>query len=117
MSPSRQKIFIDTLVREEARYFGPQYGPKRLILESCAVNPKYHRRGVGKALMEVGFEMAKKENAPITLTSSVLGKYLYDSVGFQTLGYIECGIEGKGKTGVTVMVWAPEGWKPTEILS
>jgi predicted N-acetyltransferase YhbS len=117
MSPSRQKIFMETLVREEKRYFGPEYGPKRLILESCAVNPQYHRRGVAKALMEVGLEMARKENVPITLTSSVLGKYLYESVGFETLGYIEVGIEGKGKTGVTAMVWTPEGWEPSKVES
>jgi GNAT superfamily N-acetyltransferase len=117
MSPSRQKIFIETLVREEKRLFGPEYGPKRLILESCAVIPEYHRRGVGKALMEVGLEMARKENAPITLTSSVLGKFLYESCGFKTLGYNEGGIEGKGKTGVTAMVWAPEGWEPAKVES
>jgi GNAT superfamily N-acetyltransferase len=116
MSPSRQKLFMDTLVREEKRYFGPEYGPKRLILESLSVVPEYHRRGVGKALMEPGLQMAQEQNAPITITSSVLGKYLYDGLGFKTLGYIECEIEGKGKTGVTAMVWAPEGWKPEELM-
>jgi predicted N-acetyltransferase YhbS len=102
---------MDTLVREEKSYFGPEYGLKRLILESLSVVPEYHRRGVGKALMEPGFQMAREQNAPITITSSVLGKYLYDGLGFETLGYIECEIEGKGKTRVTAMVWIPEGWK------
>jgi predicted N-acetyltransferase YhbS len=102
---------METLVREEKRIFGPEWGPKRLILESLSVVPEYHRRGVGKALMEIGFKMAREENVPITITSSVLGKYLYDSLGFKTLDYIECGIEGQDeKVGVTAMVWTPEGW-------
>jgi GNAT superfamily N-acetyltransferase len=111
MSPTRQKLFMETLAREEKRIFGPAWGPKRLILESLSVVPEYHRRGVGKALMEIGFTMAREENVPITITSSVLGKYLYDSLGFKTLDYIECGIEGQDeKVGVTAMVWTPEGW-------
>jgi len=116
MSPTRQKLFISTLLKGEKSYFGPEYGPKRLILESCSVVPEYHRRGVGKALMGPGLKMAREENAPITLTSTVLGKYLYDSFGFKELGYIECGIEGEEeRVGVTAMVWAPEGWEKSKV--
>jgi len=110
MDPRRQKIFIDALTAAEKKHFGPELGDLRLVLADMIVDPKYHRRGAGKALMQYGMQKAKEENLAITLTASPLGRLLYSSLGFKVLGYVECGLEEEEeKVGVHVMVWVPEG--------
>lgn len=117
MDPIRQKIFIETLTAAEKQYFGPEWGKKRLVLADLAADPKYHRRGAGKALMEWGLEKAREHHVPITLTSSPLGRYLYTHLAFKELEYVECGIEGEEeRVGAWVMVWVPEGWEKESIL-
>jgi ribosomal protein S18 acetylase RimI-like enzyme len=50
MDPIRQKKFVDAVVAAETQYFG-SWGDIRLEAVDIVVHPKYHRRGVGKALM------------------------------------------------------------------
>jgi ribosomal protein S18 acetylase RimI-like enzyme len=113
MDPKRQQMFIDALAVAEERYFGPEWGPKRLEAVDIVVDPKYHRRGVGKVMTKWALDEATKHQAPVTLTASPLGKLLYSSVGFKDLGKVECevvGDDGK-KYWVYAMIWVPEGWK------
>jgi predicted N-acetyltransferase YhbS len=116
MDPVRQKIFIDTLTAAEKKYFGHELGKKRLVLADLSADPRYHRRGAGRALMQWGLEKAREHHVPITLTSSPLGRYLYTNVGFKELAYVDCGVEGvEERPGVWVMVWFPEGWEQESI--
>jgi GNAT superfamily N-acetyltransferase len=112
MDPHRQQLFIDAITAAEKHYLGPEWGNKRLELADCAADPKYHRRGAGKALLEYGLEKAGEANVPITLTASPMGRHLYLHLGFQELGFFDCGEEGQEeKVRTWVMVWTPEGWK------
>lgn len=114
MDPVRQKTFIDLLTASEKQYFGPEFGNRRLVLADLAADPKYHRRGAGRAMMDYGLALAKEHNVAITLTSSPLGRHLYTNVGFKELAYVDCGDEGsEERVGVWLMVWVPEGWKET----
>jgi GNAT superfamily N-acetyltransferase len=108
----RHRLFIDSLAAAEARYFGPEWGKKRLVLDDLVTDPRYLRRGAGKALVNWGLAKAREEQVPITLTSSPLGRNLYRYLGFEELAYVDCGVEDSGeKVAFSVMVWTPEGWK------
>ncbi|OCK79305.1 hypothetical protein K432DRAFT_300159 [Lepidopterella palustris CBS 459.81] len=102
MDPIRQKLFIETITAAEKQYFGHEWGKKRLVLADLAADPKYHRRGAGKALLQYG---------------SPMGRYLYTHLGFKELGYVDCGIKGEEKRIRTwIMVWLPEGWSKESIV-
>lgn len=113
MDPTRQAQFISAITAAEKKYLGAQWGPKRLELADCAVDPVYQRRGAGRALVEWGLQMARRDNVPVTLTASPMGRALYLSLGFRELGRFDVG-EGEAWDGervrTWVMVWVPEGW-------
>jgi GNAT superfamily N-acetyltransferase len=112
MSPLRQKLFIDAITAAEKHYLGPEWGSKRLELADCVADPKYQRRGAGKALLEWGLKKAREANVPVTLTASPMGRELYLHLGFRELGLFDCGVEGEEERVRTwVMVWVPEGWE------
>jgi ribosomal protein S18 acetylase RimI-like enzyme len=113
MDPIRQQKFIDALALAEEQYFGPEWGSKRLEAIDIVVDPKYHRRGVGRALMTWALEQSTKHQDPVTLTAGPLGKLLYSSVGFKELGKVDCEVEGDDgeKCWTYAMIWVPEGWK------
>jgi GNAT superfamily N-acetyltransferase len=119
MDPLRQKLFIQALIEAERKYFGPEWGRKRLELASLVTDPRYHRLGAGKALTQWGLEKATECHVPITLTASPLGKRLYTHLGFQELGCVDCEVQGdKEKAWTYAMIWVPEGWeKPSIPLS
>lgn len=113
MDSDRQKLFIDKLTAAEKQYFGPSLGLKRLELADCVADPKYHRRGAGKALIEWGQAMAREAHVPIQLTSSPMGASLYQKMGFRELAYVEClpASDEEERIGFGVMVWLPDGWE------
>lgn len=114
MNPSRQAAFLSMLSAAECKYFGAEYGDRRLEVASMSVDPLYHRRGAGMALLQWGLDLAKRKKVCITLTASPMGKSLYWKCGFRELGYVSCGIEGEDeRVGTTVMVWTPPGWTVT----
>ncbi|KAF1982323.1 hypothetical protein K402DRAFT_384696 [Aulographum hederae CBS 113979] len=111
MDPARQAVFIDTLVTAEKKHFGREYGPIHLYLADLSVDPKYHRRRVGSALMQYGMDKAKEPHIPITLTCGDRARLFYLACGFRNVGFVECGVEGEDeRVGTWLMYWAPEGW-------
>jgi ribosomal protein S18 acetylase RimI-like enzyme len=110
MDPVRQKKFVDAVIAAETKYFGP-LGDIRLEAVDIVVHPKYHRRGIGKALMNWGMDLATEKKVPITLTASPMGKLLYSYMGFKELGVVDCEVAGDdGKKAWTyAMIWMPKG--------
>jgi GNAT superfamily N-acetyltransferase len=119
MDPVRQKRFIDAITSAEKKYFGVEWGRKRLDVTDLVTDARYHRRGAGELLMRWGLEKAAEHHVPITLTASPLGRLLYTKLGFQELGYVDCEVEGDHEKAWTyAMIWVPKGWeKPTIPLS
>jgi predicted N-acetyltransferase YhbS len=113
MDPARQKKFFDAVAAAEKKYFGPEWGKKRLQVVSIATNAEYQGRGAGRALMQWGLDHATELNIPIILTASPLGKILYGNLGFQELGKVECEVEGDNgeKAWTVAMIWVPDGWE------
>jgi predicted N-acetyltransferase YhbS len=109
-------MFTDAIIAAEHKHFGREWGNKRIELLGIAADPRYHRRGVGKALMKWGLGEATKQNIPIILTAGPLGTLLYTSVGFKELGRLDCDIEvDQKKSPSLAMIWVPEGFtKPLQ---
>jgi GNAT superfamily N-acetyltransferase len=64
-------------------------------LTALAVSPKYQRRGVGSMLVDVGLELAKRDNISSLLESSRVGEKLYSKKGYKILSqfYLNDGTE------------------------
>ncbi|KAK1773868.1 acyl-CoA N-acyltransferase [Copromyces sp. CBS 386.78] len=68
-----------------------------------SVDPKQHRRGVGRKLVNWGLECARKEGRDAYLTATEAGKPLYEVCGFEALETYDCyGVP------LTSMVWRLE---------
>lgn len=74
-----------------------------LILNSLTVLPEFERRGIGKALMQEGLEMARKYRVSIYLVASPAGKGLYERLGFDVLDEHEMGDRERVRWRETVM--------------
>ncbi|KAF2873565.1 acyl-CoA N-acyltransferase [Massariosphaeria phaeospora] len=75
----------------------------RWHLAMFGVSPKHQRRGIGGMLVKHCQILAKEEDVPITLESSVVGRHLYLKLGFKIVDEIEI-VEGLDSIA---MVWEP----------
>jgi predicted acetyltransferase len=65
-----------------------------MYLHNICTRPNYQRRGAATALVQWGFSLAERENIPVTLLSSSLGRPFYTRLGFRSFGIIELRLEG-----------------------
>ncbi|ESZ91272.1 hypothetical protein SBOR_8339 [Sclerotinia borealis F-4128] len=63
--------------------------PEYLELAALAVNPTFHRRGVGGMMLKYGIDLAQMEQVPIVLEASPAGTQLYTKFGFRETGRTE----------------------------
>ena len=75
-------------------------------LTMLGVDPRFHRRGVGKRLLQWGMSRADEEAVQMGLIASPAGRKLYESVGFQDVGVLK--IEGCPLTDSAYVRW-PNG--------
>jgi len=115
--------YYAALPDEDKQRLGHQYWE----LELLGTHSDFRRRGVGKLMLQWGFERAREDNVPLILTATVMGEKLYLSTGFRevnrlhmlpeendTLKQIDLG-QGKGKgMSSAAMVWEPEGMRRDE---
>jgi len=74
-----------------------------LHLGLLAVSPQHQRKGIATELVKWGFEYAEREQMPCTLEGSVMGRPLYEKLGFKT---IETGLL-RDDVEVVAMLWEP----------
>lgn len=55
-------------------------------LQELAVAPEFRRRGAGRALLNWGQNWARKEDVPVLLESTPMGRPLYQAAGFLQYG-------------------------------
>lgn len=99
---------------ESAALWDEEVFPEFWELDLMMVDERYHRRGVGRMLLEWGTRQAGWERVPVLVQSSPVGKRFYENGGgFQVLKRCEeidelfdCGEEG-----CCLLVWEPEGRK------
>ncbi|KAL1836474.1 hypothetical protein VTJ49DRAFT_5088 [Mycothermus thermophilus] len=70
---------------ETKRALGPDGHSKMWYLMMIAVDPKHHRRGIGKMLVQYGLDQAVKDGVDVYLIASPAGRLLYESLGFEQM--------------------------------
>lgn len=61
--------------------------PAVMILDMCAVDPDYQRKGIAKALVQWGLDEAKRRGIPECITeASAMGRHVYLKMGFKPEG-------------------------------
>lgn len=105
------KPYLETLPDQLKQKVGDRHW-ELTMLGTC---PKYRRKGVGKMMLQWGFERATQDHVPLVLVASVEGQRLYQSTGFQEFNRtnLELDIEIRGSRviRVTEMVWEPKGFR------
>lgn len=75
-------------------------------LQELGVAPEFRRRGAARALLNWGQDWARKENVPILLESTPMGKPLYEGAGFLQYDIWEWGDKPD-------MAWHMMRWQPS----
>ena len=78
-------------------------------LQELAVAPEFRRRGAGGALLKWGQDWARKEDLPILLESTPMGKSLYEGAGFLQYDLWEWGDKPD-------MTWYMMRWEPSAAI-
>lgn len=86
----------------------------RWHVQSMVVDPKYHRRGIGRKLMTEVLKRAEEQNVCVGLEASAQGQNLYRSVGYELLGKFTGDEVETGGGGI--MIWTPPAWKQKESI-
>jgi GNAT superfamily N-acetyltransferase len=73
--------------------------PATFVLDICSVDPKYQRRGIASKLVQFGLDEAKKRGLEATTEASVMGRSVYEKLGFWGQGMVgfEMDEEFKGR--------------------
>ena len=111
LNPSASVVRNFKYGRADDKFFDPSYkDPKeQWTVHELAVSPRCQRNGAGMRLLEWGMAHAREEQVPITLTSSIAGRRLYDKAGFLNYGTWRWAEgEGPGRE-CALMRWDPPG--------
>jgi GNAT superfamily N-acetyltransferase len=118
MSWKRRADFAKQSMRSSG--FTPLKGKTHWFCEGLAVDPKYHRKGVAKRLVQWCIDNAKKETeqratvgkipVPLALVASTTGVHLYRSLGFKVVSWEEAAFMDTGAEGGSVCIWDPTGY-------
>ncbi|KAL8377622.1 hypothetical protein RB595_008357 [Gaeumannomyces hyphopodioides] len=78
------------VLREKAAAAGPGLGPPAtaaFVLDLCAVDPAYQRRGLARALVQWGLDEAERRGGIECITeASSMGRHVYLQMGFKQEG-------------------------------
>ena len=100
-------------------YFGfrqTEIAEPHVLCSLLFVDPEYHRKGIGKMLMQFGHEVADSLMLPVWLEASVKGEGLYRALGFEETSRKEWETESFGRCsclrmrrGASVKRWEWKG--------
>ncbi|KAK3988416.1 acyl-CoA N-acyltransferase [Cladorrhinum sp. PSN332] len=80
------KRMWEAVEAETEAVLGPEGYSKMWYLMILGVDPKYHRRGIGKMLIKKGLELVERDGKDAFLVATPNGQKLYESVGFKAVG-------------------------------
>ncbi|KAI1070168.1 hypothetical protein LB507_007962 [Fusarium sp. FIESC RH6] len=93
-NPKHMKAYTSTLQSEFKRYFIP-IGRGQIPLWALYTHPDFRRRGAGTMICKWGIQQAVDTNRHLTLCATPMGKLLYLSLGYKSLGKIVVQVEGE----------------------
>lgn len=93
-NPMHMEAYTSTLQSEFKRYFIP-VGREQVPLWALYTHPDFRRRGAGTMICKWGIKQAVDTNRHLTLCATPMGKLLYLSLGYKSLGKIVVQIEGE----------------------
>jgi len=79
--------------------------------QSVVVSPDFHRRQIGKRLMNEVLKRAEEDNVPVGLEASVKGEKLYNAMGFELLARFNEAQSAFEERKGGFMMWSPSGWE------
>ncbi|KAF2490212.1 acyl-CoA N-acyltransferase [Lophium mytilinum] len=88
MNPSESLIRYWTYGNGDERYFDPKDKDPEDFWGVCdiIVDKSFQRRGIGQLLLKWGFDHAREEKIPVSLTAAKAGEALYRKVGMRYVG-------------------------------
>jgi GNAT superfamily N-acetyltransferase len=81
------------------------------LLGLLGVDPKCQRKGIGQQIMRQGLSIASREKVHVTLEASVVGRRLYQKMGFETIQRTPLAERLEGLEGGVAMLWEPDPLK------
>lgn len=85
VDPTRNNRNIRNLQPVLAEEWPSEIFKEYWALDGLYVDPDHYRRGIGKKLALWGIDRGKEEQVPVLVTSSPVGRKLYESVGFEVV--------------------------------
>lgn len=82
------------------------------LLGLLGVDPKCHRKGIGQRIVQRGLDVATEDKVPVTLKASVLGRGLYQKMGFKNI-HLEVPLDEAAAIAGLPMLWEPSELKGT----
>lgn len=82
-------------------------GGDYLVLNWMAVLPEYRRKGIGRALVQQGLDIAKQNGVAIYFNASPAGRHLYDRLGGEILEEYQVGDQEINTWKETIMRFLP----------
>lgn len=110
--PSACAQFYKSTDEDDAKYWdSPEMKLKyenRWYAQSVVVSSSFHRKGIGRALMEQVLQRAQEENVVVSLEASEDGEKLYRALGFELRGRFSMNF---GVPVGGIMMWTPKGYE------
>lgn len=85
---------MNTLDKAFKKYFS-KYGGQQYHLWLLATHPDFRNRGAGTMLTKWGMNKATDKTYKATVFGSIMGKKLYEYLGFEDLGTVTVQVEGE----------------------
>ncbi|RFU31919.1 hypothetical protein B7463_g4433, partial [Scytalidium lignicola] len=93
--------------KDSKTYFDVEGRRERWHAQILTVSPEWQGKGLGRKIMSVVMELARKEGVPVGLFASPVGERLYRKLGFEMLGDFCQRPEGD-EGGGGLMIWNPK---------
>jgi len=83
---SHSRQFVEWGMKDDKKYWHVDGRRERWQAQILTISPEWQGKGLGRMLMGVVMELARKDGVPVGLTASPAGEILYRKLGFEMLG-------------------------------
>ena len=106
-----QKDFAGRIKHDTEKYWSQPERQNRWKVMAATVDPPYHSKGVGRALLQPIIDRAERERVIVGLSSSSHGEHLYRKLGFELMGDFSMRLPAENDFGGGHMIRYFEGYQ------